>query len=235
MLAGLAMIGFPAAGSRAAARDGDSMTRIALLGDSIFDNAAYVPAGDDVITHLNRQLRGKGEAVLLAQDGAVITDVLEQMSGLSPKTTHLAISVGGNDALRRIDVLARPTRSVAEALAAVAEVREAFVERYGAMLDAVLKAGIPTMICTICDVQLPDAAQRRAGNLALTALNDAILREATARRLPVVDLRVIFDEPGDYANAIEPSGRGAAKIAEVITWISASHDFEGPASLYRLG
>jgi hypothetical protein len=90
------------------------------------------------------------------------------------------------------------------------------------------------MLCTIYDVQFADPLQRRAGTIALGILNDLILREATVRRLPVVDLRVIFNEASDYANAIEPSGHGAAKMAQVMAQILRSHDFQGPASLYGL-
>jgi hypothetical protein len=81
------------------------------------------------------------------------------------------------------------------------------------MLDEVQKGGISTMLCTIYDVRLPDPLQRRAGNLALNAFNDGILREAAAGKLPVVDLRVMFDDPDDYANAIEPSGVGGSKCS----------------------
>jgi len=46
--------------------------------------------------------------------------------------------------------------------------------------------------------------------------NDVILRVAFEHHLPVIDLRLICSEPADYANAIEPSGRGGWKIAEAI-------------------
>ena len=45
--------------------------------------------------------------------------------------------------------------------------------------------------------------------------NDAIMREVFARALPVIDLRLIFDDDADYANDIEPSVEGGAKIARV--------------------
>lgn len=208
------------------------MTKIALVGDSIFDNGAYVPAGQEVIAHLKRRVAGKGNATLLARDGAVVADVSRQSSILPDDVTHLAISIGGNDALTNIDVLARPARSVAEALATVADVRDVFASAYGRMLDEVLKIGLPTMVCTIYDVRLPDPLQRRAGNLALSAFNDGILREAATRKLPVVDLRVIFNDPKDYANSIEPSGSGGSKMASVIDHVAAAHEFKGPSSLY---
>jgi hypothetical protein len=35
-------------------------------------------------------------------------------------------------------------------------------------------------------------------------------------RCPVIDLRLIFDADEDYANPIEPSAKGGAKIATAI-------------------
>jgi len=75
---------------------------VVLLGDSVFDNGSYVEEGEaDVLTHLRKELRPHNQdAVLLARDGAVSSDVVEQMSHLiSHKPSHLVISAGGNDAL----------------------------------------------------------------------------------------------------------------------------------------
>jgi hypothetical protein len=36
------------------------------------------------------------------------------------------------------------------------------------------------------------------------------------RRLTIIDLRLVCDEPADYANPIEPSSTGGAKIARAI-------------------
>jgi hypothetical protein len=233
LLLGFSMVPLFNSKRQAQARIGGKMITIALVGDSIFDNGAYVATENEVITHLKRRVGANSDAIIVARDGAVVADVSKQVSTLPDNVTHIAISVGGNDALRNIDVLARPARSVAEALATVADIRDVFGSAYGRMLDEVEKAGIPTMVCTIYDVRLPDPLQRRAGNLALSAFNDCILREAAARKLPVVDLRVIFDDPNDYANAIEPSGSGGSKIASVVNHVAAMHDFKGPSSLYR--
>ena len=46
--------------------------------------------------------------------------------------------------------------------------------------------------------------------------NDVILRVAFEHHLPVIDLRLVCNEPADYANPIEPSGRGGRKIALAI-------------------
>jgi GDSL-like lipase/acylhydrolase family protein len=158
-------------------------------------------------------------------DGAVTGGVRRQLERVPPGATHLVVSVGGNDALRRQDVLGAPARSVAEALLALAEVRDGFAHGYRAMLDAVLARRLPTALCTVYDPRFPDPARQRVAVAGLTLFNDAITREAFGRGLPLVDLRLICSEDADYANPIEPSARGGGKIAGAKSELVAGHDF----------
>ncbi len=205
---------------------------VVLLGDSILDNGAYVASGSDVVCQLRARLPEGWQATLNALDGAVIAGVLIQLERLPRGATHLVISAGGNDALRGSGVLMQPAGSVMEAMTKVGEVRDAFQASYRAMLERVAATRLPVALCTIYDVPLPDPLQRRLANLALGVLNDVITREAARRRLPLIDLRVIFTDPDDYANAIEPSGKGAGKIVTAITSLLAAHDFGGRSVVY---
>jgi hypothetical protein len=72
-----------------------------------------------------------------------------------------------------------------------------------------------TALCTIYNGNLP-AEEAPAARIALMLFNDVILRVAFTLRLPVIDLRLVCTEPADYANPIEPSGPGGAKIARAI-------------------
>jgi hypothetical protein len=209
-----------------------TMSTVVLLGDSIFDNANYVPRGEAVIDKLRPHLPLGFNATLLARDGAVIDGIRTQLQQLPADASHLVISAGGNDALRSTSVLMERASSVADALSRIAVVRDGFAERYRLLLDDAAGTGLPTAACTIYDAQLPDGVQRGLANLALGVLNDVITREAVRRRLPVIDLRVLFDDPADYANAIEPSGQGSGKIAHAIAKILAAHDFDGPTVMY---
>jgi lysophospholipase L1-like esterase len=208
------------------------MGNVILLGDSIFDNQAYVSRGDEVIQKVRSELPAGFEATLNARDGAVIADLGGQLAHLPSDATHLVISVGGNDALESIDVLKEDAASVAAALAKIGRVRDRFATAYRMMLDDAQRLRLPTAVCTIYDAQFPDLAQRRLANLGLGVLNDVITRQAAARRLPILDLRVMFSDPEDYANPIEPSGQGGQKIARAIAEILARHDFAGPSVLY---
>jgi hypothetical protein len=188
---------------------------VVLLGDSIFDNAAYVAGGVDVVTQLRDRLPEGSRASLLAVDGAVVGGVARQLDRVPADATELVISAGGNDALGASGVLRQPARSVADAVAALAAVQAGFAAGYEGMLDAALARGLPTAICTIYDANYPEP-DRRVIVAALALFNDAITRAAFARGLSLIDLRLICDRPDDYANPIEPSVRGGAKIAAAI-------------------
>lgn len=80
------------------------MEHIVLLGDSIFDNAAYVPAGTQVSMQLQARLPAH-QISLLARDGAVLADMVGQvdhLAGLPQPATRLVISCGGNDVLELV-------------------------------------------------------------------------------------------------------------------------------------
>jgi hypothetical protein len=201
------------------------MAHIVLLGDSVFDNAPYVASGDEVIADLRRRLASGWEATLLARDGAVLAGVVDQARRVPEGATHLIVSAGGNDALGQTGVFGERVDTVAEALMRLSEVRRDFERRYRAMLDAVMSLGQPTTVATIYDVRFPDPAYREVAVTALALLNDIVTREAARRELPVLDLRVLFDDDADFANPIEPSVQGSRKLARVILEVVARHDF----------
>jgi len=208
------------------------MSHVVLYGDSIFDNASYVGRGEEMLSKLRARLPGGHQASLRAVDGAVIEGVARQLQSLPEGATHIVISAGGNDALRYAPVLLQGARSMPDAVGKIADLQDDFRTKYRLMLDAAQRHGLPLALCTIYDVQLPDPTQRRLAATALCVLNDVITREAVRRKLPIIDLRVIFDDPGDWANSIEPSGQGGAKMAEAITSMLARHDFSGFSGVY---
>jgi len=192
------------------------MNHVVLLGDSIFDNAAYVAGGPDVVAQLRALLPSGWRATNRAIDGDVIAGVARQLRDVPADATHLAVSVGGNDALGWAGVLEERAGTVGAGLERLTEVRDAFRRDYAAMLDAVAARRLPFAVCTIYDPRYPDAELRRLLVTALALLNDVILREAAGRGLPVLDLRLVCGADADFANPIEPSEKGGAKIAGAI-------------------
>ena len=201
------------------------MTHVALLGDSVFDNAAYVRGGADVITHLRRRLPRGAAATLLAVDGSVVEGVHAQLRRLPADATHLVVSAGGNDALHRAHILEERARSAAEVIGRLADVAEEFEAGYRRMLRAAAETGKPTAVCTVYYPRFPDALTQRLAVTALTVFNDAIIRAAFGAGVPLLDLRLICNEDADYANPIEPSKAGGAKIADAIIRLVSAHNF----------
>ena len=187
-----------------------------LLGDSVFDNGAYVAGGPDVLAQLREILPQGWHASLNALDGSGVRDVYAQLDRIPNDATHLVVSAGGNDALGEAAFLEERAGSVAEVMAKLADVREQFGTRYRSMLDLVLGRELPTAVCTIYDPRFPDADLRRIATVALTVFNDLITRDAFARHVVLIDLRLICADDEDFANPIEPSVQGGEKIARAV-------------------
>jgi hypothetical protein len=202
------------------------MGHVVLLGDSIFDNAAYVSGGPDVVRQLQSRLPAGWRATLNAVDGSVIAGVARQLAELPRDASHLVLSVGGNDALHEAGVLEERAGSVADALDRLSDIGDAFARHYDAMLADLSRRALPTAVCTIYDARFPDGRRRRLAATALATLNDRITRAAFAHGLPVIDLRLVCSEDADFANPIEPSVRGGEKIATAIAALLAEHDFK---------
>ena len=191
------------------------MPHLTLLGDSIFDNSSYTRGEPDVASHLRSTLPHGWHATLCAVDGATTRELSAQLACVPRDTTHLAVSIGGNDALQNSDLLTMRVSSMAEALLACAERVDEFERSYRAALAGVLATGLDVTICTIYNGAL-EPGQATVARTALTLFNDVILRTALQHGTRIIDLRLICTDRGDYANPIEPSGHGGLKIARAI-------------------
>ena len=195
---------------------GSTPGNVVLLGDSIFDNKAYVNGGPDVVEQLRGELPAGWKTTLLAVDGDVIAGVRRPLIALPDDATHLVVSAGGNDALGFAHLLEAPARSVAEALDRFADAQARFAADYESMAVAVAATGLPAAVCTIYDTPSSGPFYRMI-RTALTVFNDSVTRAAFSRGISLLDLRLICNDDGDYANAIEPSVQGGAKMARAIT------------------
>jgi hypothetical protein len=200
------------------------MGHVVLLGDSIFDNARYVPGGPAVIDQLRHALPRGWRATLLAIDGDLTPGVPLQLARLPSDATQLFVSTGGNDALMQSGILPRPVRTVADALTILHDARQPFRRHYRAMLDAMLATKKPTAVCTVYDA-IPGLGPAELA--ALACFNEVILYEAARAGVPLIDLRLTCNEREDYSavSSIEPSTHGGAKIARAIAEVATKHDF----------
>jgi lysophospholipase L1-like esterase len=203
---------------------------VVLLGDSIFDNGAYTGGKPDVLAQLLRVLPQGWTASLLARDGATTAGLPAQLARLPSTATHLALSIGGNDALQRQGLLQARAGSVAEAVNLLGDAVGQFEAAYRKAVDACVAHRLPLVICTIYNGNFPDAGYRKLVRSALALFNDAIIRTAIEYKLKAIDLRSVCARPEDYANPIEPSSDGAAKIARAITAV-VTGSVEGKGAL----
>ena len=116
-------------------------SRVVLVGDSVFDNAAYV-TGPDVRTLVEIKLPAGWSVFLLAVDGSFILDVPTQLHQLPDEAKFVVVRVGGNDALRQVDLLGNPVGLVGEALLLLEGVVDQFRADYSQLSDAVLASGV---------------------------------------------------------------------------------------------
>jgi hypothetical protein len=86
-------------------------------------------------------------------------------------------------------------------------------------------------VCTIYNPCSPDEQLQREAVAALGLFNDRIIGLAREYGFPVIELRAICTGMADFANAIEPSSTGGAKIAQAICAAVTRHDFGKPPSL----
>ncbi len=187
---------------------------IVLLGDSVFDNAAYTRGEPDVADHL-RALLPDVAVTLCAVDGSTTAEIPAQLAGVPASATDLVLSVGGNDALLQADLIDTRVRSTAEALALFGERLTTFEGAYARALGACLTLGKPVVACTIYNGGF-EGAEAAAVWVAIMMFDDVILQTALRLGADAIDLRLVCARPEDFANPIEPSGEGGRRIARAI-------------------
>jgi hypothetical protein len=208
------------------------MRHVVLLGDSIFDNGAYTGSEPDVLAHLHAVMPDTWQATLAAVDGATTAGLAAQLRQLPDDASQLVVAIGGNDALRHMDLLSLRATSSADVLRTLAARLAGFESDYRKALGAVAGLGLPVTVCTIYNGALP-VEQATPARVALMTFNDVILRTAFELRFDVIELRAICTGPGDYANPIEPSGQGGRKIALAIAAaIGATAEMPAPSRVW---
>jgi len=193
-----------------------SAGHVVLLGDSIFDNAAYTDGGPDVVTQLRALLPHGWTATLLAVDGSLVSGLAAQLARIPSGATHLVVSIGGNDALGHIGLLEREAATIGEGLSVMSREVQVFAQAYGEAVRLLQLAGLPLTLCTIYEGSFPDARFQRVAAAAVALFDDVILRAAAAAAVDVIELRLVCRAAEDYANPIEPSSVGGEKIARAV-------------------
>lgn len=131
---------------------------------------------------------------LLAVDGDITSDVKEQTKKTPADASHLFLSVGGNDALQAAWVFADEHLSSQELMVELTAIQNDFRSNYRKTLEMLLALNKPLSICTIYD-SVPGLEPQLV--TALSIFNDVIIKEASAKGIPIIDLRQICDNELD--------------------------------------
>jgi hypothetical protein len=207
---------------------------VILLGDSIIDNGAYVRPGEPDVSAQLQALLPQHAILKRALDGAACAEVLTSQTADLETAHAIILSVGGNDALLHADLLEAATETTAkDVLVRLWTIREDFRRIYASLLDRLAATGRPVLVLTIynpCfDGYGMDATYQQAAESAVSIFNDIIQQEAHRRTLDVSELRNLFTDRADYANPIEPSAIGGAKLARgCLTWAECRLAAEEP-------
>jgi hypothetical protein len=193
---------------------------LALVGDGILANGAHTKGAPDSASTL-RELLPAWTVTLVAGEGSTMGDVESQVSKLPAGVDLAVLSVGGNDAMRHVDLLQLPAASSGETLDALIAMADGFAGMYDRAVKGVRERAPRLVLCTMYEPPLVGKNTANRARVLLTLLNDGILRTAYRWGLDVLDLRAICTSPGDFTQQISPSGAGAAKIARAIAAIAA--------------
>jgi hypothetical protein len=137
--------------------------------------------------------------------------------------SHLVLSVGGkcphefqrSPYTHRFDDAG--THRALESLAS-------FEGKYRRVVELCRQPRLPLILCAIYNGSFPDPGFQQSISTALMVFNDVIFLVAIEFGIPVIDLRFVCSWPADYANPIEPSSAGGAKIARaIVSLVSARH------------
>lgn len=138
------------------------------------------------------------------------------LSELPDDGTHIVISIEGNRAIERSDLLLGRPASYAEALARLSLAADQFEAVVKALIRISQAACLPTVICTMWLPHHPEPARQRAAAAALAIFNDRIFRCAAEARLAIVDLRSVCSDDDDYTGATLLSRGGLAKASNAV-------------------
>jgi len=179
---------------------------VILMGDSILNNANYVPEGKSVYDYLKKKIN---KLLNLAKDGATINDLYTQLDKvpveLNNNDTYIFISAGGNDILnKRIELTSN-------------DVRRLF-DTYMDFLKA-LREKLGSTKINIINLYLPSNPRFQSYKSSIDQWNQLIKQNSNkiGEMYNVVDFHALLTSSDDFVYDIEPSESASNKIANLIS------------------
>ncbi|MCB1192873.1 MAG: SGNH/GDSL hydrolase family protein [Leptospiraceae bacterium] len=198
--------------------------KVALLGDSIFDNRRYVNFDHEDVEHV---LKESGvDCKLYALDGAVIKIIpfqIEEMKKEIDSISSVFLSVGGNDGLGALHLIQQNLSTD--------EFFNSFKEQLNDLYSDIYKfknsRNIPVHVLNIYYPCFDFAGSRMLEEIrnpqfrdviiqSVDRLNEVIKETATKYSFGFIDINSEFNEPQFYANEIEPSYEGSKLLTKLI-------------------
>ena len=205
---------------------------VVLLGDSIFDNKAYVGAGSDVIEQLGAALSSGSTATLAALDGATAGNITGQLEAVPKDATRLILSVGGNDALQEKGLIEEKAHSSPKCSTSSPRSRARSGRLRG---DARRCAGSEAADRGLHPLRgaLAGPTTRAISATGFSVFNDVILREAF-QALPVIDLRLIIYSDADSPTTSSLRSQGGGEVAKVVATLVTTQTSSNGALRFTL-
>jgi len=168
---------------------------------------------------------------------------LELLGSLTPRPSHVVLSIGGND-----------VRKILGRMSALPEIMESFQTNYSKILQRIMAAvpGVNVVLMlqyrpsfnmdenygvyrAMSTIPGPGDAVAKI-NYLMESIYEPVLRTARQKKLPIIDLPRTFDIHDDelYCCQIEPSAKGGAIIARLLAHVVQNHDFDGPSQFHLL-
>jgi lysophospholipase L1-like esterase len=178
---------------------------IVLIGDSVLNNANYVPSEKSVVDILKTKTQ---KVFNFAKDGATISDCYGQLDkipiDLNTTDTYVFISAGGNDILNKRGQLDS------------SEIRKLF-NSYMDFIKA-LRVKLGSAKINICNLYLPSNPRYNTYKSSIEEWNQLITENSSkiGEMYNIINVDTLLTTPDDFVYDIEPSEIASQKIANVI-------------------
>ena len=177
-----------------------------LMGDSILNNANYVPEGTSVYAFLKQKV---SNVINVAKDGATINDLYTQLDKipieLNNSQTYIFISAGGNN------ILSNSTTKLN---------KDQIIQLFNTYIDFLkaLRAKLSNVNINILNLYLPTNPRYQSYKSSVDQWNQ-LLKEYSNKigeTYNILDLHTLLTSPEDFIYDIEPSKTASDKIAYLI-------------------
>jgi hypothetical protein len=183
-----------------------------LLGDSIFQNDAYVSDGKSINNLLLERTNGK--SICLAVDHSKIVDIYDQVlkipDNLNSSSTTIFLSAGGNDILNHyVDDNNDITNKT---------ILGTIFAAYKNVIKSI-KNKIPNANIVLLDIYYPENITYKQYHPIIKEWNEMIYnyaRESKNNIKGVLKISGILTKSDDFTLGIEPSSIGSQKLVEAI-------------------